>query len=80
MNTFTLTVPAAAEVIEPEFATIPTTRKVTGLSRTTLYELQEEGEIRFIRVRKRGRSRGRADKVSFSGSAAGAIQIRILAN
>jgi hypothetical protein len=59
MNAIMLTAPAAAEVIEPEFATIPNTRKLSGLSRSTLYELESEGEIRFIRVRKRGNMRGR---------------------
>ena len=50
---------AAAEAIEPEFATIPNTRKLSGFSRSTLYELAAEGEIRFIRIRKRGHSRSR---------------------
>lgn len=54
-----LMAPVAAEAIEPEFATIPNTRRLSGFSRSTLYELEAEGEIRFIRVRKRGRSRGR---------------------
>jgi hypothetical protein len=51
--------PAVAEAMMPEFATIPNTRMLSGLSRSTLYELETEGEIRFIRMRKRGRSRGR---------------------
>jgi hypothetical protein len=59
MDKVMLMAPAAAEDVEPEFATIPNTRKLSGFSRSTLYELETEGEIRFIRVRKRGRSRGR---------------------
>ena len=43
----------------PEFATIPETRKVMGLPRSTLYELESEGLIRFVRLRKRGNVRGR---------------------
>lgn len=52
-------IPVAAEIIEPEFASIPNTRKLSGLSRSTLYQLESEGEIRFIRVKKEGKTRGR---------------------
>lgn len=59
MDKIMLMAPGNADVVEPEFATIPNTRKLSGFSRSTLYELEAEGEIRFIRIRKRGRSRGR---------------------
>jgi hypothetical protein len=53
------TVTPVAVGIEPEFATIPNASRLIGLSRSTLYQLEAEGQIRFVRVLKEGKSRGR---------------------
>jgi hypothetical protein len=59
-STAVMAPPVASEAAaEPEFASIPNARLLLGLSRSTLYELEAEREIRFIRVRKRGNMRGR---------------------
>jgi hypothetical protein len=44
---------------EPEFATLPNTQRLMGVSRTRLYGLEAEGIVRFIRIRKPGNIRGR---------------------
>lgn len=60
MDTVTTAAPVAAGSDgEPEFATITGTKKIVGLSRSTLYELHAEGEIQFVHIRKRGNQRGR---------------------
>lgn len=43
----------------PEFGTLPTLRVLFSIPRSTAYELESEGEIRFVRLRKRGRVSGR---------------------
>ncbi len=49
-----------AEVIsKPEFGDHRTCRALFNISRSSLYELVEEGRIRSISVRKRGNTRGR---------------------
>lgn len=50
----------SAEVIsKPEFGDHRTCRALFNISRSSLYELVEEGRIRSISVRKRGNTRGR---------------------
>ncbi len=43
----------------PEFATVAEIKRPFGIPRSTPYELAQDKQIRFVRLRKRGRTRGR---------------------
>ena len=43
----------------PEFCTVTDARLLFGIARSSLYQLANEGRIRFIRVRKAGNATGR---------------------
>lgn len=52
--------PAAAGVeSKPEFGTFATVRALFGIPRSSAYEMEQRGEIAFVRLRKRGQVRGR---------------------
>jgi len=61
MHTNTHPAIAAAESIaaQPEFATLSGASRLFGVSRSSLYNLEREGAIRFARVRRRGHVLGR---------------------
>ncbi len=50
---------AASLAAQPEFGTLCELRRVFGIARSSAYELSEAGEIKFVRLRKRGNVRGR---------------------
>ena len=45
--------------IKPEFGTFATVRALFGIPRSSAYEMEQRGEIAFVRLRKRGQVRGR---------------------
>lgn len=49
----------ATNAILPEFADHRTARRLFNLSRASLYRLAEDGKIRSVSIRNRGRLRGR---------------------
>lgn len=52
--------PAVAGVeSKPEFGTFATVRALFGIPRSSAYEMEQRGEIAFVRLRKRGQVRGR---------------------
>jgi hypothetical protein len=50
---------AHAALAKPEAGTLGTLRGIFGIPRSSAYELEARGEIRFIRLRKRGNAIGR---------------------
>ncbi len=50
---------AASRTSDVEFGTLSELRRVFGFSRSSAYELAAAGEIKFVRIRKRGCVRGR---------------------
>ncbi len=50
---------AASIVAKPEFGGFDQLRTLFQIPRSTAYELEKAGEIRFIRMRKRGHARAR---------------------
>jgi hypothetical protein len=51
-------VPSQAESIEAEFLRVPAAAKLSGLSRSHLYELLKTGAIKSACIRRRGALRG----------------------
>ena len=49
----------ASVAAQPEFVTLPDARRLFGISRSTLYELERLHRIRFVRIRKPGNILGR---------------------
>lgn len=45
--------------LTPEFGTLEDLRHLFGITRTLAYELEAEGSIQFVRIRKRGNLRGK---------------------
>lgn len=45
--------------MSPEFVTIADARKLFGIPRSTLYELEKSRSIRFVRLRKPGNALGK---------------------
>ena len=45
--------------LKPEFGTFATVRALFGIPRSSAYEMEQRGEIAFVRLRKRGQVRGR---------------------
>lgn len=50
---------AASLAAKPEFGGFEQLRSVFNIPRSSAYELERAGEIRFVRLRKRGRLRAR---------------------
>ena len=50
---------ATAIATLPEFGNLGELRRVFSIPRSTAYQLADEGEIRFVRLRKRGNIHGR---------------------
>lgn len=60
MDTFSQAPPTSTAVAaQPEFATLPDARRLFGISRSALYELEQQHRIRFVRLRKPGNALGR---------------------
>lgn len=50
--------PSQAESVEAEFLRVPAAAKLSGLSRSHLYELLKTGEVKSACIRRRGAVRG----------------------
>lgn len=50
--------PSQAESVEAEFLRVPAAAKLSGLSRSHLYELLKTGEVKSACIRRRGALRG----------------------
>jgi len=49
----------AGVAVLPEFGTLAELRRIFSIPRSTAYELERDGRIKFVRLRKRGALRGR---------------------
>lgn len=50
---------AGNESVAPEFGDFRTLRQCYSIPRSTAYELEKEGSIRFVRLRRRNNIRGK---------------------
>jgi len=50
---------ATESAAQAEFGNFAALRTIFSIPRSTAYELEQDGEIQFVRLRKRGNQRGR---------------------
>ena len=58
-TTSAVTATTASVAHPPEFGTFATLRALFNVPRSSAYEMEKEGEIIFVRLRKRGKQRSR---------------------